>query len=148
VANIIGANHEYDLLGHIRRVIGDAFKIFGHPNHSQSGGHLFRMPRHELCHRSNRGRTKRVDGVVAAEHMRGAPVVPTHEGVERSVKHIAGRHRHRRKLMAYQLFRAAVLFDGALANIDRLVANPFEVRYEPKGRREKTKIVGHGLSQR
>jgi hypothetical protein len=50
--------------------------------------------------------------------------------------------------MAYELFRIAVLFDGTLTNIDCLVADPFEVRHEPKGRREKTKIVGHWLSQR
>jgi hypothetical protein len=63
------------------------------------------------------------------------------------MQHIERGDCHRGELTPDELCRIAIPFDCPLADVDRLVADAFEIRDEPQRCCQKTQIVGDRLSE-
>jgi hypothetical protein len=145
VTNIVRADHEDDFLGHVGRMVGDALKVLGHPNDTKPGQYLAGVVGDVRRHRRNDGRKVQVDRIVATEDAVGGGVVPPHESIERTMKHVEHRTCHRSELTVDELFRICLVPNGPLADVDRFVADALEIRDEPQRGCEKPQIVGNGL---
>jgi hypothetical protein len=137
MADIVPADHEDDLLGHVGRVVGNALEMFRDPNHADACLDLHRPLRHVTRHHGKDGRVALVDRIVAAEDKGSARVVPLNEGIESPMQHVERSSRHRSEAIVDEVLRGAVALDGPLADVDRLVADAFQIGDESERRCKK-----------
>src|SRR5471030_423587 len=124
VADVLGQDHEDDVLGDVGRVVADAFEVAGDQDQVERRLDGRGILQHVGQQLPENLRLQRVERIVLVEDVLGELGVAAHEGVQRVAEHALGDGRHARDVDELLDRRVADVLPRRFGDVDREVADP------------------------
>ena len=147
MADALAFDHEDDHFGDVGGVIGDAFEIFGDRADFRCPADGLRVLEHEGEGLAEDLRVQLIDFVIVLANLEREIGIFPHEGVEAFADHALGDARHAWNVDIGFELRFLVQFQRAFADIDRHVADPFQIGGDLESGGNEAQVASGGLMQ-
>ncbi len=134
-------------LGDVGGVVADALDVLGDEQQVRAGGDVARVLHHVGQQLAEQAGVHLVHLLVPAPDLGGALHVALHEGVEHVLQGRLDQIRHARDRVERLDRRQLVQGEGALGDVDHVVADPLHIAGDLEARHDLSQVDGHGLAQ-
>ena len=145
VPDVPGLDEEDHILGDVGGVIGDPFNVAADQDQAERAFDGAGVGHHVGQEEAEHTVLELIDLVVAEEDLTSQVRVPSHERIEGVARHLLGDFRHLGDIDHRLQRRRLQETECGLRDIDRLIADAFEVRAHLHGRRDEAQVGGHRL---